>query len=357
MLEESQRDALADWLVGLGPLVTTGDTYALQYFLLVLVNLYGPTSVRLHEAWSLKRALDADPTGRERRLAELVRGGNMILIGGPSGNPITGDLLRTLGAMSLFPDSPHSDFRIRKWGSPCSLDESGKPILDDNNHFSPRLAQGDTTDEDCGLLLLGKNPWGKGTSAFLSAMGSASWGTQACAALASSAVGAAEVTDATVEFDELIGDAPWLRGIGYVKVWPKCRPEAKCPGRLPQLTVPECEFQMVYPSEGKRHANPSAILRANEILRREQHGPNVEIGFRPAVLLLGVFCWCIASALLMFALLMPQSGWGPVSAAITFGAVGIGLFVRSLGVGRWQGQRLATHANLGAIGSHDNAAR
>lgn len=324
-LHDPEKDVLADWLVGLGPLVATGDMYALQYFLLVLTSLHGTGGIRLHDAWSLKNSLPSTtPLTAPSREAEDLLGQNMVIVGGPAGNPIAEALLKMLGAQSLFPDAPQSDFRIRKWGSLASERDS---------FLVPKIGtRKDQTDEDCGLLLVGRNPWSRDRSTwFMAAMGSASWGTQACAALACSQAGASELARSRVGRDPEIVDAGWVGEIGYVKVWPKPSEGAKRADRLPDLTVPDSEFQMVFPIMGAKHTNPASILGAGEMLRVANKGPT--IGFRPLVLLVAICCLCIASATTVFGIFSRQP-WGPITCAATFAAVGIALLPRSLGVRR-----------------------
>jgi len=162
-------------------------------------------------------------------------------------------------------------------------------------------------------------------------MGSASWGTQACAALACSQAGASELARSRVGRDPEIVDAGWVGEIGYVKVWPKPSEGAKRADRLPDLTVPDSEFQMVFPLMGAKHTNPASILGAGEMLRVANKGPT--IGFRPLVLLVAICCLCIASATTVFGIFSRQP-WGPITCAATFAAVGIALLPRSLGVRR-----------------------
>jgi hypothetical protein len=322
-LNDGQKQALADWLVGMGPLVTTGDMYALQYFMLVLTALHGPGGICLHEAWSMMRHLPSSPTPSARsHITDLVRENNIVLIGGPAGNPIAKDLLDDLHAQSLFPDAPTSDFRIRKWGHPLSAQES---------FLSPSIGK-NCDDEDCGLLLVGRNPWAKDKEKwFMAAMGSASWGTQASAALACSEAGAGELIRSKVSPDPEIGAASWLGEIGYVKVWPKLAQEPRRRDRLPDLTVPDSEFQMVFPEPGDRHTNPASILRAGEMLRLAQRGPNLEVHVRAAVLVLAIFCLCLSVGFGVFGVLSRQP-WGPIAAAFSSALAGVGLLRHSFGV-------------------------
>jgi hypothetical protein len=334
-----QKTALADWLVGLGPLVATGDMYALQYFLFMLTSMHGLKGIRLHEAWSLSGGLPslAKPIGASSDLDEVL-GQNIVIVGGPAGNPVAQSLLDVLNATSLFPDAPRSDFRIRKWGIPRS---------DKDAFLAPKIGTSkDQSDEDCGLLLVGRNPWSRDRSKwFMAAMGSASWGTQACAALACSDAGATELARSRVGQDPEIVDAGWVGEIGYVKVWPKLSVGSKRSDRLPDLTVPDSNFQMVFPYEGKLHSNPLAILSAGEMLRTAHKGPtNMEIGFRPAILLVAICCLCIASAIAAFGALSSQP-WGPITCAVCLAAAGVSLVPRSLRVGQSAAKLSATPAN------------
>jgi len=113
-----EKDVLADWLVGLGPLVATGDMYALQYFLLVLTSLHGTGGIRLHDAWSLKNSLPSTtPLTAPSREAEDLAGskpGHSRRAGGQS--ELQRPFSRCLGHNSLFPDAPQSELSYSEVG-------------------------------------------------------------------------------------------------------------------------------------------------------------------------------------------------------------------------------------------------
>ena len=237
-------DTLANWLVSIGPLVTTGDLFALQYILLILTNLYDSTKIRLHDAWRM----DRECCDKEKN--EIIDlDGSIILIGGPSGNPITKRLLTKMEILNtLFPHAPVDDLEITQWGT--------------NNVMSPIInMKNGINDTDCGLFLYGQNPWNESTN-FFAAMGSLSWGTQAAAALSCSDQGAKLIMEGKNKIKKYHLSDNWVKGIGYVEV------KSQDKKGLPMLVVPNCDFQMVWPIMGPKQKNPEVILRSADILKR-----------------------------------------------------------------------------------------
>jgi hypothetical protein len=319
-LDSDKRYKLAEWLVSMGPLITTGDMFAFHYFSAVFTNMYGSNSIQLHEAWSLKRSLSTEKI-------KSVLSGNIVLVGGPSGNPITYELLKSTDSTSLFPDAPFSDFRIRKWGQSEKTDGIKAFIL-------PHTI-GDSTngsrDQDCGLLLAGVNPWGEGETNFVAAMGSASWGTQACAALACSEVGTRELNSVEIDDKEDSSCSKWINTFGYVNVWPKPADFIEHSGRLPDLTTPESEFQMVYPKLGKMNSNPKSIMSTSEYLRMSNKGKNYLINLRFLVLFVSILSFCFATVAITTGIFYKQYLTG-VSTGTLLVLFGFGALLRSIDI-------------------------
>jgi hypothetical protein len=244
-LTDSDQQIVADWLVSIGPLVTTGDLFAMQYVLLVLVNMYGSKHIKLHDAW---RTEDRCISEGEDAIDFLKE--DIVLIGGPAGNPITYRALSRLGALSLFPDAPDNDLRIRKWGT--------------EEFVFPCIYDAQRNDSDFGLFLCGKNPWGENSN-FFAPMGSLSWGTQAAGALACSELGAQMLLEGNEikGKDPVIASHSWMKGIGYVEVMPQSGES------LPKLVVPECDFRVVWPQNGPTLKNPERILITGDRLKKE----------------------------------------------------------------------------------------
>jgi len=164
--------------------------------------------------------------------AEDLLGQNLVIVGGPAGNPIAEALLKMLGAQSLFPDAPQSDFRIRKWevlhpnGIPFSYRKSGLEKI--------RLMK------TAGYCSFGRNPWSRDRSTWFMQRWAVRRGARRHVQLLHARKPAAsELARSRVGRDPEIVDAGWVGEIGYVKVWPKPSEGAKRADRLPDLTVPD----------------------------------------------------------------------------------------------------------------------
>lgn len=305
---------MAEWLVAVGPLVTTGDMYALKYFQLMLISVYGSNSIVHHEARELKKELDK---GNENN----VINGDMILVGGPSSNNMTEMLLKKLGALSLFPNYENDDFIIRKWGSEHNFLE---PILRSDS-------RGYVTD--CGVILKGKNPWNENFN-FLAAMGSCSWGTQAAAAAICSEDGMVNIIQTEIAVDDpMIENRDWLEALGYVEVRPGNIERIGQEG-LPALLVPECEIRRAWPDEGPWDKNPEKVLNSGQELRKaaaygEVAPVMVSLGFIPSYFIMSIVLLCLSAVFFTLGFLRTNNLAESIFVAAVLGVCGILLLIRN----------------------------
>jgi len=170
----------------------------------------------------------------------------------------------------FVPDAPQSDFRIRKWGS----------LASERDSFLVRKigTRKDQTDEDCGLLLVGRN-----LGQEIEARGSwQRWAVRRGARRHVQLLHARK--PARVSWPGRGSDATpnrgrrWVGEIGYVKVWPKPSEGAKRADRLPDLTVPDSEFQWSFHSwvrstRTQRHSGAGEMLRVANKGRRLASAP------------------------------------------------------------------------------------
>ena len=161
---------LALWISRFGPHITSGDIYACMHVIMLLSIFYGPELIRLKEAFCLESQI------KKGMIKDLKN--NLVLIGGPSGNPITNKILNDCGLHTIFPNAPENDFKV---------------VMPDMKEFSPDPSPNNPsllhTIKDIGVFLKMKNPYDSNKFVF-AAMGSNSWGTQGAASIACSSEGA-----------------------------------------------------------------------------------------------------------------------------------------------------------------------
>jgi hypothetical protein len=163
-------EELAKWISRFGPHITSGDIYACMHIIMLLSIFYGADIISLKEAFSLIKQSD-DVLNKTLK-------NNLVLIGGPSGNPITNKILNDCGLQTIFPNAPENDFKVVM---PDKISFFPSP-----NPNNPEINRG---IEDIGVFLKRKNPYNPDKVIF-AAMGSNSWGTQGAASLACSSEGA-----------------------------------------------------------------------------------------------------------------------------------------------------------------------
>ena len=161
---------LATWISRFGPHLTSGDVYAVMHITTLLSIFYGADNIIFNEAFYIDNA--------NKKEKESILKNNIVLIGGPSGNPITFLFLKQYGLGKLFTHAPTYDFEVKL---PDDTKFESKP----NPNELPLGGE----IEDIGVFLKAVNPFNPEKFIF-AVMGSNSWGTQGAASLCCSVSGA-----------------------------------------------------------------------------------------------------------------------------------------------------------------------
>lgn len=225
----------------IGTHITAADIYGAQHLQLILSLKYG------HECVKLRDAHHVD----ENKIEKIFQEKNLILIGGPSGNPLTQFFLEKTKNTSIFPKAPDNDFEIRL---------GDKTFWPNDNPSNVLLSK---IKKDYGVFIKMTNPFNSSKKIF-AAMGACSWGTQGAASLACSYDGIKMLYETN---EEVFGNEKEPL-IGCVKVTRKLDAENSNLS-FENHTEPSLELQLQFPKKlNERVYNPGSVLytHARELL-------------------------------------------------------------------------------------------
>jgi hypothetical protein len=242
---------LSQWLSRFGSYLSSGDVFAINHFYGLLSSIYGANRIRFSEAFSL---LKAEKNERDQVLKE-----NLILIGGPCGNPIASLILKEYNILKwMFPLYPNDDYEI-------GISTDGKEVLTPMPPPINGLPQ--DLQSDIGAFILLDNPFNKNRNVY-GAMGACTWGTQGAASLACSLKGAANILSskkyAPADFPEAI-KYYCVTSVGRKNGSVINKNDASKP--LNDLIEPDLRLNLAFPGpKGEEIYNPIDVVNAQSML-------------------------------------------------------------------------------------------